>query len=228
MTSLDIAPRPSARPTAPDRSAASFVPREKRHTTMLLVARIVLETGEDQLCRIRNISPGGLMLESSATLRSDQKITIQLRDLCALAGTVVWVRAPNCGIKLDPLADVPELLRSITAKSADASPAAFSPAAFMPRSPRLSSECPIKILSGGRPAPARMLDLSQRGAKLHVPDRKLGEQVTLKIPGLEPQQASVRWVRDEEAGVAFFETLGYRQLDSWLQQRSIRYAALAG
>lgn len=223
MTSLDITPRPSAQPDAPDYSAASFVPREKRHTTMLLVARIVLETGEDQLCRIRNISPGGLMIESSATLGQDQTITVQLRDLCALAGTVVWVRARNCGIKLDKLADVPELLRSITGKAADA-----SPAAFVPRSPRLSSECPIKILSKGRPAPARMLDLSQRGAKLHVPDCSPGELVTLKIPGLDPQQASVRWVRDEEAGVAFFETLGYRQLDSWLQHRSIRYAALAG
>ena len=135
---------------------------------------------------------------------------------------MVWTRSGRAGIELDNTADVPELLRSISGKTAQTG------TAYVPRPPRLSTDCPIKVLVEGRTAPSRMLDLSQRGARLHVRDREPDEQITLKIPGLEPRKAAVRWVRGEEAGVVFFETLAYQQLDRWLHERGIRYAARLG
>lgn len=223
MTDLDLAGEPSTPRDGGVIEAEPFVPREKRHVTILLVARLVLHDGEDQLCRIRNISSGGLMLDTSAALQPGQRIDVELRGLCRLRGAVVWTRTGRAGVQLDSAADVPELLRSISGKPAEA-----GAAAYVPRPPRLTTDCPVRILSGGRTFRGRMLDLSQRGARLRSSRWDPEDQITLHVPGLEPQKAAVRWTNDEEAGVVFFETLAYQQLDAWLQVRGVRHALREG
>lgn len=210
---LQRAPSPSdASSHLPD----DFAPREARHLTILLLGRLVSESGADQLCRIRNISSGGLMLETSDKLQPGQIVNVHLRDLCTLRGRVAWTSPPRAGLALEARTDVPELLRSITGKAGGT---------YVPRSPRLSAECPVEVRCNGRRAPARLLDLSQRGARLRATGRKVDEQVTIKIPGLEPQRAVIRWVCQDEFGVAFLETLPFRRLEHWLQDHSVRYAA---
>jgi hypothetical protein len=215
-TLLDLREGDLAPPEAPERSAGEYVPREARHRTILLVARLLAEGGDDQLCRVRNISSGGLMLETSALLYRGQRVDVQLRDLCTLRGAVAWARSPQAGIQLDSPADVSELLRSLASKG---------PHTYVPRSPRLSTECPVEVRCHGTVARACLLDLSQRGARLHASGRAVDEQITVRIPGFEPQRAAVRWAREDHAGVSFLETLPFQALDRWLQDRDVRYAA---
>lgn len=190
-------------------------PCEAEQLTILLLGRLVPESGTDQLCRIRNIAPGELMLETSDTLRPGQDVHVELRNLFTLRGTVAWSRPPRAGVTLEDRTSVPDLLRSISVRPEGS---------YAPRAPRLSAACTVEVRCEGRSAAARLLDLSQRGARLRAEGRVVDEQITIRIPGLDPRRAVVRWVHDDEFGVAFLETLAFRQFEHWLQDHRVRYA----
>jgi hypothetical protein len=60
---------------------------EARVWTILRVAKISF-ADRRALCRVRNISPNGLMAEASTQLASGDRLSIELRDGLALTGTV--------------------------------------------------------------------------------------------------------------------------------------------
>ena len=71
-----------------------------------------------------------------------------------------------------------------------------------------------------------LLDIYAKGVLL-LPVRPLSAdgRITVNIPGLEPQQAAVRWVKGEEAGVALLSPIPFAQLDAWLQNTAGRFSA---
>lgn len=204
--------RQQAGPTAP----RSFDPREERYLTILLVARMITEAG-DGICRIRNISSGGLMLETAAILTAGQRIRIELRNHRSVEGKVVWARAPRAGVQFDTPVDAEELLEAREARHRGA---------HAPRAPRLATECPVRVRADVGSTDALMVDISQCGAKLRL-DRRFArdELVTLSIPGIGPVRAAVRWVREGEMGLMFLETISFADLGGWLQDQSVRPAA---
>ena len=206
---------PSDAPT--DGAMRERTARENRLVSLLLVARLVTARG-DQLCRVRNISSGGLMLETETRIAQGERVRIELRKLQAAEGTVVWTREHRAGVQFLTPVDVPCFLEG----GGDT-----ALANHQPRSPRLLTECPVRARVHGRGHAGTLVDISQSGGKMWL-DHSLaiGDTLELRIPGLDTRVAWVRWVRNDEVGVSFLDTLSFAELGSWLEDHAIRFAGL--
>lgn len=195
--------------------ADSFIPRANRLLTILLVGRMVTNEGDD-LCRVRNISTGGMMIESSVPLATGQRVTVELRSLFAVKGTIMWAKAPHAGVLFNAAADVVGLLRSTSSKDGRA---------HQPRSPRLNTECPILVRRDGQLSPAKLLDLSQNGGRALFSNTPIiDELITVSVPGLGARRAVVRWTREGATGFTFLTTVPFGELEFWLRDHSVRFA----
>lgn len=198
---------------APSFGRREYAPRANRTVTILIVAKLVSERGES-LCRIRNISSGGLMLESRAPLAKGDPIGVELRSGRRLSGRVVWSRDGRAGVQFDGSVVVEEIV---------ALPSAEKPSrlrrARQPRPPRIAAEARVEVTTAAGRVYARMIDISQGGARLLLPFRvQPGERMTLAVPGLPAKLAHARWA-GEEVGVAFAEPLSFDALTEWLAER---------
>jgi len=177
--------------------------RDDRLTTILMIGRLVTATGE-HLCRIRNISPDGMLIECDTALAIGDAVEIELRNLNVVAAHVRWIREGRVGVQFMTSADVEELLHQ---------PAGT---AFRPRAPRLGASSPIVLWHIGRNYGATLVDLSQTGCRVAVKDEfPAGADVRLTIPGLPSRHAALRWSRMGIAGFAFNEPLSYADLKAW-------------
>jgi hypothetical protein len=197
-----------------ERGSETYVPRDKRLVTMLLLARLETAT-RDGLTRIRNVSTGGAMVETSLSLITGEPIRLETRDLL-FDGRIAWSKDGRAGIEFSGPADVTALMH----------PAASGRANYVVRAPRLLTECTVRLQSHGLFCSATLLDISARGGRLLL-DRPLSIDggITITIPGLDPQQAAVRWVNGEEAGVTLLSPIPFAKLEGWLQDTAVRFGA---
>ena len=193
--------------TDPDRADA---PRAPRVVTILMVARLEIQRG-DWPCRIRNVSASGMMVETAAAIAVGEQVRIELRNSQVIGGKVVWTEAPRAGIQFAAPVNLAVLLGKKPGPR--------------PRAPRLSTMCPARIRMERRTGTAMLLDLSQGGGRLQtsLPLRP-GDQLTITVPGFPAKRAGVRWVRRDQAGIAFVEMLPFAQFADWLQDSGQRYA----
>ena len=210
----ETSPQPTRTPLPTSAEARQFVPREPRVVTILLVARLMTDAGDD-LCRVRNISTEGMLLESRVPLTVGQHVRVELRSLMAVEGEIVWAKGPHAGLRFYQAADVGELLQSTVTGAGT----------YVPRAPRLSAGCAVHVRRDGRLGRAVLLDLSQHGCKLQLTEAVApDDRITVSIPGLGPNRAVVRWTRDHEAGAVFLELISLTALELWLGDRVTRYA----
>lgn len=193
-------------------------PRAPRFRTLLLVGRMV-SARHDALCRIRNISEGGLMAEARADFAAGECVRIELRNGNSIAGSVRWTDGGTLGIMFDAPADPQRLL-------SEPAMARQPRVARVPRSPRLPTDCAAEIRIDGRVQRVKLRDLSQGGARLVIAmPLERDALLTLAVPGLGLLRASVRWVRDDQAGIAFLEAIAFATLAEWFDRPALRYAA---
>ncbi|MBJ6122116.1 PilZ domain-containing protein [Sphingomonas mollis] len=190
------------------------VAREPRLTTILLLGRMVT-AGGDWVCRVRNLSSGGLMAECDAPLTVGEHVRIELRNLSVLQGAVTWTQPRRAGMMFSDPIDVPTLLHG----------GAQDPER-RPRAPRLSATCPVLLWHLGQTTVPLLRDLSQSGCRLGITSPPpVGTQVRVTIPGLAARHATLRWSCDGEAGFAFTEMLSFDELSAWQADLSARFAA---
>ena len=182
--------------------------REARVATVMLVARLISERG-DQLCRVRNLSANGLKVNTPFPLTVGEEIRIELRNGRSVQGKIVWSNPPFAGMQFHKDENVEDLLS--TAPVDDAK---------LPRLPRVEVNQPVLVHAASRMLGATMIDLSQGGAKLRMRTfLEAGAAISVNITGLGSLKAVVRWTRDEEVGVAFHETIPFDTLSHWLISR---------
>lgn len=186
-------------------------PREKRVTTILLIGKLLSGRGE-ALCRIRNLSSGGLMAEIHAPLEVDDAVQIELKAGNRLAGRVRWTREGRMGVAFDETVEVGSVLASAMVRTT---------AQGLARAPRFAIDCPAELRHDRGRHAGRLINVSQGGACLMAdfepgPDRLL----TLAIPGLPERQGGLRWARDGALGLAFVESLAFDTLGDWLVKRN--------
>lgn len=187
-----------------DALANSYVARENRLTRILLLGRLIAATGE-HVCRARNISASGLGLDCTAALAPGDAVTIELRNFIRIAGRVAWTNGTKLGVKFDAPIDVGAVLRH---NGGDLR--------LQPRAPRLPATGTALVWAGGRPCVHRLHDLSQSGCRLiHARPPAPSTLVRIAIPGLPPRNATVRWVRDDQAGYAFHTLLSFADIAGW-------------
>ena len=57
-----------------------FQPRAQRTVTTLIAAKLELGPGKEALCRLRNVSTTGMLVETGQPLTRDDTVVIELRS----------------------------------------------------------------------------------------------------------------------------------------------------
>jgi len=73
-------------------------PRDARVTTILLIGRIATDTRDD-LCRVRNVSDGGMRLETLAPVAIGQEIDVELKNGITVRSEGVWRENAEAGVR---------------------------------------------------------------------------------------------------------------------------------
>lgn len=187
-----------------------FKPRAARAVTTLLVGRLIGANGSDNLCRVRNLSATGMMLETSQAVALGETIEVELRNCEHLKGEIVWTNGGRAGVRFhDPI----EMARMLAVPAFRRETRGQS----MPRAPRFHVECIACISSMGQTVPGKLENLSQSGARLK-PARPIpaADVMTIAIPGLPPRRCAVRWADNDELGLAFIDMVPFKDLAAWL------------
>ena len=185
----------------------------ERYLTLYRVGSIVID-GRRELCLIKNISAGGMMIRAYCAVECDTHVSVELKSGYRIEGAVSWVEGSSVGIRFDTEVDVIDLLSA----SMDGP---------RPRMPRIEVDCIATVRDGSNVFRKRVHDVSQGGIKMESATiLASGADVIVSLPGLEAQPGVVRWNDDGFTGITFNRLVALPILVGWLeQQRSAMRAA---
>jgi hypothetical protein len=87
-----------------------------------------------------------------------------------------------------------------------------------PRMPRIEVGCVATVRDGANVYRLPVCDISQGGVKLKgEPVIDHGCDLSVSLPGLDPQPAALRWCQDGYLGISFNRLVPLAQLVAWLQ-----------
>lgn len=183
------------------------VPAERReqdrHLTLFRVGAVIVEQRRE-LCLIKNISSGGMLIKAYFPIEVGTPLAVELKRGESIGGKVNWVREGNIGVAFDELVDVLVLL----------TPGADSP---RPRLPRIEVDCMATLRQGATVYSVRTRDVSQGGVKVES-DRipVIGEAIIVTLPGLPAQPGLVSWAGPGCFGINFNRLMALAELVGWL------------
>jgi hypothetical protein len=161
--------------------------------------------GRRELCLIKNISEGGMMIRPYCDLAEGTALTIELKTGFSVNCTVTWLREGSVGVEFASPVDLVEIL-----SSADQGP--------RPRMPRIEVDCLAVVRDGGVTHRMRVHDVSQGGVKLESKVSLAdGAALVVSLPGLDAQPGAVRWNEGGYVGVTFNRLLPLTDLVTWLR-----------
>ena len=196
----DAAPGPSERRDA------------ERHLTLFRVGSLTID-GRRELCLIKNISAGGMLIRAYCRIEQGARLAVELKCGEAVDGIARWVEGDNIGIAFDESVDIVELL-------------ATSMEGPRPRMPRVETHCTAWVRDGADTLRVRALDVSQGGLKVASSrEIAMGADVVVTLPGLAPQPAIIRWRDGETYGITFNKIVALPLLVGWLHQQRERLRA---
>jgi hypothetical protein len=175
-----------------------------RHMTLFRVGSITID-GRRELCLIKNISAGGMLIRAYCDIAVDAPLSIELKSGQPVSGKASWVRDRNVGVTFDELIDVVEILSS-------------SMEGPRPRMPRVEVDCFATVRDGANTYRMRVCDVSQGGLKVQTDvGIERGCDLSVTLPGLAPQPASARWHDGGHMGITFNRLVPLGELVAWLQ-----------
>jgi hypothetical protein len=179
-----------------------------RHISVLRVGRVEWG-GADQLCVVRNISPGGLMFECLHAPAIGQPVTIELRTDKKVMGVVRWSRDGSAGVAFDDPINVERMLNEMRSALLR----------VRPRAPRFVRRGTVKLIGEGEPILADIVDIAMGGVSCR-PNApvKMGEPIVASIDGLCATNAELRWKKGDVVGVRFEKQLPWRAFQAWLDK----------
>lgn len=178
----------------------------ERHLTIYRVGSITI-SDRRELCLIKNISAGGMMIRAYSTVALGQKLSVELKTGQPIHGAVSWVRDHNLGVSFDRSIDVIEILSA-------------SMEGPRPRMPRIEVKCHVTVREASSSYRMRACDVSQGGVKLETETiLPRTASVVVSLPGLPPQPGVVRWVEDGFVGITFNSLISLPLLVNWLQEQ---------
>ena len=174
-----------------------------RHLTLFRVGAMTVN-GRRELCLIKNISEGGMMIRPYCDLVEGTQLTIELKTGCSVPCTVAWIRDSSVGVEFESPVDVVEILST-------------SQDGPRPRMPRIEIDCFATVRDGSTVHRMRVQDVSQGGVKLETAIvLAQGTDLVVSLPGLDAQPAAVRWTEGGQLGVTFNRLLPLADLVAWL------------
>lgn len=183
--------------------AHTLEPADKRHEP---ARRSVLWPADiccgDQVvaCEILNISAGGAKVRAKASFQYDLPIILQIDQVNALAGEVIWLNGEDLGIRFHEQPDkVAELVRNGLER--------LSGPQERRKHLRGLVFCSGKIYSGYRVADCQIVNISAGGAKVRV-DQAMEHDtpITLAIDQVGELQGEVVWQAGNDLSIRFLDT----------------------
>jgi hypothetical protein len=185
-------------PAQPDRRGS------ERYLSLLRVGALVLDDRRE-LCLIRNISAGGMMIRAYSAIPVGTPLSIELKQGDPLSGVVQWVENGLTGVQFDAPIDVVALL----------APPGEGP---RPRLPRIEIDRTAWVRQDGDVVRARAINVSQGGIRIETDaSLKIGADVVVTLPGLTPAAGVVKWNDDGAYGISFNRALVLYELVQWLK-----------
>ena len=185
----------------------------ERHMTLYRVGSILIDDRRE-LCLIKNISAGGMMIRLYCSVAEGTPITVDLKGGQPISGKVGWIRDHHAGVSFDAPIDVIDILSA----SMDGP---------RPRMPRIETHCHATVRDGANIYRVKVRDISQGGAKVECESPLApGTDIVVSLPGLEAQRGIACWSEGGLVGIAFNRLLPLSELVSWLhEQREMQRGA---
>ena len=186
----------------PDRD---YIDRDERQVRIYRVGALTV-AGQRELCVIRNVSAGGLMLTSYSAIEPGTRIAVEFKQGDPVRGEVAWSNGNSVGVRFDEPVDVGAIL----ACPADGP---------RPRMPRIGIASQFTIREGDDLHQVEALDISQGGVCIESKAMlTIGADVVVRIEGLPPEGAVVRWRNGDCYGLGFNRLLSVTSLAAWLRE----------
>jgi hypothetical protein len=195
LYSLSFAP-----PRQPDRRV------NDRFLSMLRVGALLIGDRRE-LCLIRNISAGGMMIRPYSPIAAGTRLSVELKEGDEIDGVVQWAESDLVGISFDVPIDVVALL-------------AESLEGPRRRLPRIEVDCPASIRQDGDVRRSRVINISQGGMCVRANgELTMGAHVVASLPGLTPTPGVVKWTDADTYGIGFNRVLPVCRLMSFIQDQ---------
>lgn len=186
---------------------------DERHMTLLRVGSLMVDERRE-LCLIRNISAGGMLIRVYSAIPANTRVSIELKQGEPIWGTTLWAKDEIVGVAFDEPIDILSLI-------------ATPPNAPRPRMPRLEVRCIAWVRDGAVVHRTHVVNISQGGLRVEAPNGlPVTSQVTVTLPGLPPEQGVVRWNDGESCGITFNRVLALPHLVAWVGEQQERKRAV--
>jgi hypothetical protein len=174
-----------------------------RLTTLYRVGSLLIAERRE-LCLIKNISAGGMMVRVYCGIAEGTRLAVELKCGEPIAGTVSWARDALLGITFDAPIEVIDILSNPTDGP-------------RPRLPRVEINETVSVREGATTYRLKLCDISQGGLKVEG-DTALanGSHVVVTIAGTEPLPGVVRWTAGQQMGITFNKMMALPTLVEWL------------
>lgn len=187
-------------PVQPDRR------QDDRYVSLLRVGALIVE-GRRELCLIRNISAGGMMIRPFTAMPLGTSATVELKHGQAVDGMVQWSDRGFVGITFAEPVDVLALLAATGDKP-------------RPRMPRIELTCSAVLRCDGDVSRIRLVNISQGGACIaSTSELELNANVVLSLPGLYAAAGVVKWRDDDQYGIGFNRVYPLDELMAFLKDQ---------
>ena len=183
----------------------------ERQVSVLINAGIA-HNGDDALCRIRNLSPGGAMIECGLPLAMDDRVDLQLRSGRMIDAVVRWVKEGQAGLAFNHPKSAQWISEKPGQQALELSPIGF---------PVFQREAWTRMTAGPRHGRAHIAAVSPTGIALeNIAEWRNERVLNLSIDGLGDhlvRQANAGFEGlDDLSCLIFVQPLNFRMLNDWL------------
>ena len=187
-------------PACPDRRHG------ERYVSLLRVGALTIDDRRE-LCLIRNVSAGGMMIRPYSPIAAGTRVSIELKQGDPVSGVAQWTDSGLVGVSFDTPIDVLALLNAPTGRP-------------RPRMPRIELSCTASLRSNGAVFRARVANISQGGICVDSPvDLELGDDVVVTLSGLHAAAGVVKWKDGAFHGIGFNRVYPVDELMKFLKEQ---------
>ena len=197
-------------PERPDRRS------DERYVSLLRVGALMVD-GRRELCLIRNVSAGGMMIRPYSPIAAGTSVAIELKQGDAVRGIAQWCDKGLVGVTFDEPIDVLALLSAPGGNP-------------RPRMPRIELGCTATLRYEGQVFRARVINISQGGIRVDAGvDMDVNGDVVVTLDGLHAAAGVVKWREGDYYGISFNRVYPVDELMAFLkeQQREERQRRVA-
>ncbi len=178
----------------------------ERYLSLLRVGALIID-GRRELCLVRNVSAGGMLIRPYSPVGAGTAVSVELKHGEMVKGIAKWIEDGLVGIAFDEPIDVVALL-------------ATSEDCPQPRMPRIELGCTAWVREDADIYRTKTLNISQGGMCVEGDPRlRVGKGVIISLAGLGPIPGMVKWRDGERYGIGFNRVLAVSELMSFLRQQ---------